>query len=82
MSSMQDIFSVYKLQNTRRSGICTLGDSDGILEKICCVSNGALKQIFWTGHGMFIPGGLQSLGGKRHCWPDLALTVAWLRVGS
>lgn len=66
-------FSVYKLQNTRRNGICILGDSDWTLKKIHCVGNGALKQIFWAGCGMFILGGLENLPGKRQCWPALVL---------
>lgn len=70
-------FSVYKLQNTRRSGICTLGDSNWTLEKIHCVSIGVLKQIFWVHSWRFT-----ELTGKRHCWPDLMLTVAWLWEGS
>lgn len=74
-------FSVYKLQN-ERSGIGTFGDSDWTLEKIHCVSNGVLKQIFWTGCGMLTLGGLQNSPWKGHCWPGLVLTVAWLWVGS
>lgn len=82
-------FSVDKLQNERRSGICTLGVSDWTLGKIHCISNGVLEQIFWTGCGMFSfgcgmfsLGGLQNLPWKGPCWPGLVLTVAWPWVGS
>lgn len=66
----------------RRSWIYTLGDSDWMVEKIHCVSNGALKQIFWIGRVRFTLRGLQNLPWKRHCWPHLVLTVAWLWEGS
>lgn len=49
-----------------------------LIENIHYVSNAVLKQLPQSGCRISILGGFQNLSRKRHCWPDLMLTLAWL----